>query len=373
MRAERIYLDWNAAAPLRAEARGAMLAAFELGGNPSSVHGEGRAARGVIEKARRQVAALAGCAPDQVVFTSGASEANALAHAGVSEGAAICPLTEHDSVTEAAKAAARFVALPVDRDGIASAEFEFGAPEGRGVFSLAAASGETGIVQRSGAFFEKARAAGWAAHSDATQAAGRIALSFKESGARSMALSAHKIGGPKGVGAYIHSGGAPRPLIRGGGQEGGWRAGTQNTAGIAGFGAAAEAALRELENGAWERAGRLRDQLEERLKAAAPGLVIFAEGAARLPNTSYFAAPGWPGETQVMAMDLAGFAVSAGAACASGKVRRASPALMAMGYDEETAACALRVSFGPDMSEAGIDKFVNAWSAAWRRHNAKAA
>ncbi|MFV0333804.1 MAG: cysteine desulfurase family protein [Tropicimonas sp.] len=348
MSAPRSYLDWNATAPLRPEARAAMLLAMDAFGNPSSVHTEGRAARAVLETARRDVAALVGAEPEQVIFTSGATEAAALAAANLP--GLIGGGIEHDCVF-----AHLGGAVPVDENGLLQA------PEGAAPLAAQVANSETGVLQsRPGALV------------DAVQAAGRTGWRFDARETRFALLSAHKLGGPKGVGALIAAT-PPKAMLKGGGQERGARAGTENLIGAAGFGAAAKAALRDFEGGRWSRIAALRDRLEETLAAAAPDLRVMGEGAPRLPNTSCFAVPGWAGETQVMAMDLAGFAVSAGSACSSGKVARASRTLMAMGCDEETAASAIRVSLGPETTEAEVSAFAGAWTAAYARRRAKAA
>jgi cysteine desulfurase len=361
----RIYLDWNATAPLRPEARAAMLAAMDVAGNPSSVHAEGRAARAIMERARAQVAALVGCAPHQVVFTSGATEANATALRGA-EGL-IVGATEHESV----RAAARTLALTWDEarcDDAGRPLFDDAPVSGRPV-ALSPANGETGALTD----LADPALAGARLHLDATQAVGRVPFDFAASGAATAALSAHKLGGPRGVGALIHDGSrGPAPLIPGGGQEEGWRGGTANVIGVAGFGAAAEAALRDLRDGAWDAVAALRDRLEATISDSENQVIIPAGGIARLPNTSCIAAPGWRAETQVMQFDLAGFAVSAGSACSSGKVRE-SHVLRAMGFDAEAAASAIRVSLGPTTTEDEIDRFCDAWIRLYRKRRAKAA
>ncbi len=334
----RVYLDWNATAPLRPEARAAMLAAMDLVGNPSSVHAEGRAAKGLVETARRQVAAAVGCAPQEVIFTSGATEAAALALAG--RGLAAAGI-EHDAV-----AAWGDQGLPVDARG------RVDVPEpGRATLQLA--NSETGVIQD----LPKGLAV-----TDATQGFGKIAFAFAWSGAGMALISAHKLGGPKGIGALIVRGGLEvDPRIRGGGQESGRRSGTENLIGISGFGAAAEAAQRDLEAGAWDRVADLRNILEKRIAESEKETIFVGIDADRLPNTSCFITPGWKGETQVMVMDLSGFAVSAGSACSSGKVR-ASRVLTAMGYDAAQAASALRVSLGPETTEDEVLRFTEAWA-----------
>jgi cysteine desulfurase len=345
----RVYLDWNATAPLRPEARAAMAAAMDALGNPSSVHAEGRAARAIVERARAQVAAATGCLAGEVVFTSGATEAAALALAGRELAAAA---VEHDCV-----AAWTDASLPVEGDGrVAVAE------PARSV--LQAANSETGVMQ------ELPRGL---ACVDAVQAVGKVPFAFDWSGARAAIVSAHKLGGPKGVGAILLAPGAETaPLLRGGGQETGRRAGTENLVGIAGFGAAIAAAAAEVAAGVWEAVGEVRNILEDALASAASTTIFVGKGARRLPNTSCVAVAGWKGETQVMQMDLAGFAISAGSACSSGKVR-ASRVLRAMGLDPETAASAIRVSIGPTTTRDEVLAFAAAWERHYRRFRAKAA
>lgn len=345
----RVYLDHNATAPLRPEARVAMIAAMEVIGNPSSVHAEGRAAKALMERARAQVGAALGAGEADIVFTSGATEAAALALRGRGlAGAGI----EHDAVR-----AWIDESLPVGGDG------QVGIVD-PGSSTLQLANSETGIVQ--------ALPAGLAV-SDLTQGFGKLAFSFAWSGIGMGVVSAHKIGGPRGVGALVMGRGAdPAPLLRGGGQEQGWRAGTENLVAIAGFAAAAGAAMRDLEDGIWERVGKLRNLLEKTIEAEAKETIFVGKGVERLPNTSCFITPGWKGETQVMQMDLAGFAVSAGSACSSGKVR-ASHALRAMGFDEGGAGSALRVSLGPQTREEDIMRFCDAWIGTYRRRFGRAA
>jgi cysteine desulfurase len=363
---ERIYLDWNATAPLRSEARAAALAALEVIGNPSSVHGEGRAARRLVEQAREQVAALVGAEPRNVVFTSGGTEANmlALVPTAARERLLISAI-EHPSVL----AGGRFPAgniehLPVTGDGqidLAALERHMAALGGRALVSVMAANNETGVVQPVSQAARLVHSAGSLLHVDAVQAAGRIACDITAMGADLLTLSAHKIGGPKGVGALIGRTGldAFTPLITGGGQERGARAGTENVAGIAGFGAAAAAARAGLVAEA-ARMVALRDRLETGLKAATPEALIFGVEAERLPNTTLFAAPGMKAETAVIALDLEGVAISAGAACSSGKVQP-SHVLAAMGVPPPLARAAVRVSLGPTTMDSDVDRFIEAW------------
>jgi cysteine desulfurase len=343
----RVYLDWNATAPLRPEAKAAMLAAMEVVGNPSSVHAEGRAAKALVEGARERLAAAVGAEGAEIVFTSGATESAALACAGRGlAGAAV----EHEAVAAWVDAT-----LPVDRAGRVAV-----ADPARSVLQLA--NSETGIVQDLPEGL---------ALSDATQGFGRLPVAFNWLGVRAAIISAHKFGGPKGVGAVILKRGIELAAqIRGGGQEMGRRAGTENVIGIAGMAAAAEAAARDLAAGVWDEVVERRDALEARLADQVAGLIFVGRGAARLPNTSCLVLPGWKGETQVMQMDLAGFAVSAGSACSSGKVRP-SRILAAMGFDDMAAASAIRVSIGPETTAAELNRFADAWGAAAARHAAK--
>jgi cysteine desulfurase len=368
----RVYLDWNATAPLRPEARAAMLQAMDVVGNPSSVHAEGRAAKAILTRAREQVAGLVGCDPDEVVFTSGATEAAATVLAQVWD-AVLSSDVEHDCIAGPVASRSNAYVLTVDASGDVSYSFPdvtyWGA---RRLCTVPVANGETGGWVGHQVVTDLARADGFAVLADATQAVGKRYFNFSippaESKATYAIISAHKLGGPKGSGALIVRNGAGlHQFLRGGGQERGRRAGTENVIGIAGFGAAAAAAQRDLKAGVWERVALMRDRLEERLSEVAPDLIIFGKGAERLPNTSCFAVPGWAGETQVMQMDLAGFAVSAGSACSSGKVKKASRVLMAMGFDEVTASSALRVSMGWTTIEAEVDAFATAWIEHYER------
>ncbi len=344
---ERVYLDWNATTPLRDEARAAMLAAMDVFGNPSSVHGEGRAARGIVERARRQVLRALGAEGAELVFTASASEAAALALAGR---AIVCSGLEHEAVAAWCEAS-----LAVDRRGqVAVSE--------PGRSALQAANSESGILPDLPEGL---------ALVDATQAFGKVAFSFNWTGAQMAIVSAHKLGGPKGVGALVMKRGTDLAArVIGGGQEMGRRAGTENVIAIAGFGAAAEAAARDLEAGTWARVEKLRNILENGIAESVKDTIFVGNDAERLPNTSYFITPGWKGETQVMVMDLAGFATSAGSACSSGKVR-ASKVLRAMGYGESEAASALRVSLGPTTTEREVRAFVAAWTSEQEKWRAR--
>jgi cysteine desulfurase len=360
--ATRTYLDHNASAPLRAEARAAVLAALDVAGNASSVHAEGRRARALIDEAREQVAALVGARPAEVVFTSGATESNAWALSAPWEHIALAGI-EHDSVRAPAHrfAAARSttpIVLPVLPDGTVDVRSATLAPGT--LVALQLANNETGVLQDVEAAGRWATESGVRLHCDAVQAPGRVAIDFRTLGATTMSLSAHKIGGPKGVGALVISGNAPLPpLFSGGGQEQRRRAGTENVAAIAGFGAAAEAAARDLAEAA--RVAALRDRLEAELLRITPRAIVIGAKAPRLPNTSCLALPGAAAETLVIKLDLAGIAVSAGAACSSGKVGQ-SHVLTAMGLAPEIAASAIRVSLGPETTEQDIAALLAAWT-----------
>ena len=373
--AVRTYLDWNASAPLRPQARDAFQAALELTGNASSVHGEGRAARNAIEQAREQVAALAGAEARNVIFTSGGTEANALALSPSVQTAddkrpferLLVSAIEHPSVLAGGRFdPAKVEQVPANAGGavdLAALQRRLEALGGQRVLvSLMAANNETGVVQPVREAAEIVHRHGGLLHVDAVQAAGRIALDIAALGADLLTLSAHKIGGPKGAGALIkrtediHF---ADPLIRGGGQERGNRAGTENLAAIVAFGAAA-AALTANSAADIAHTARLRDRLESGLLAATPQAVIFGMDAARLPNTTLVALPGAKAETLVIAFDLAGVAVSSGAACSSGKVAP-SHVLAAMGVEPALARGAIRVSTGPATTEAEIDRFLNVW------------
>ncbi|MES2667681.1 MAG: aminotransferase class V-fold PLP-dependent enzyme [Pseudomonadota bacterium] len=345
----RTYLDWNATTPLRPEAKAAMIAAMEVVGNPSSVHAEGRAAKAVLERARAQVAAALGAEGADIIFASGATEAAALACAG--QGLA-CAGIEHEAV-----AAWCDTSLPVDSDG----QVLVAVPSQT---ACQLANSETGVIQDLPQGI---------AVCDLTQGFGKVPLAFNWLGCRMGLVAAHKLGGPKGVGALVMQRGSDvAARMRGGGQEMGWRAGTENLIGIAGFGAAAEAAARDLAAGVWDEVAELRNILDQALSAAEMGTISVGKAGPRLPNTLTIIAPGWKGETQVMAMDLAGFAVSAGSACSSGKVR-ASRVLTAMGYDDGLAAQAIRVSLGPGVTKDAVLRFADVWTAAYAKARARAA
>ncbi len=322
-----------------------MFRAMDVVGNPSSVHAEGRDAKAIVEQARQQVAEAAGAQGADVIFTSGATEAAALALAG--RGLQSSGL-EHEAVLG-------WVSQDLE---VVSGSVNAPAPE-RACIQLA--NSETGLVQQ----LPKGLAV-----SDITQGFGRVPFSYSWAGVDQVFLSAHKFGGPKGVGALVVPQGFDvKPQMRGGGQEMGRRSGTENLIGIAGLGAAAEAAQKDLADGIWERVAKLRNILENAIETGEKDTIFVGKGAARLPNTSCFIAPGWKGETQVMAMDLAGFAVSAGSACSSGKVR-ASRVLQTLGYDDDLAACALRVSLGPQTTEGEVLAFAESWTSKRKKRQA---
>ena len=361
------YLDYNATAPVRPEAAAAVADALSRAGNPSSVHRAGRAARAAVEKARGQVAALVGCRPSELVFTSGGSEANMAALTRTGAARLIISATEHDSVTETAAASGLPVQIaPVDGEGVIDLAvlerlLAQGPRDGGTLMSVMLANNETGVIQPVAQAAALAARYGARIHCDAVQAAGKITVDFADLGVDYLSLSAHKLGGPQGVGALVvREVCALVPLVRGGGQEQGRRSGTENVPGIAGFGMAAELA------GLPGQIGTLRDRWEARVRDAMPGAVIFSTGAARLPNTSCVAVPGVGSEMQVMALDLAGIGVSAGAACSSGKVK-SSRVLAAMGCDDSLAGSAIRISLGWATTEEDMERLFTAWSALHER------
>jgi cysteine desulfurase len=358
------YLDWNATAPLRPEAAAAVTEALALCGNPSSVHRRGRAARQRVEAARESVAALVGAPADGVTFTSGGTEANHLAILGSGRARVLVSAVEHSSVLQAAPDAER---VPVDRNGIVNLAALSGmlAADARpALVSVMLANNETGTIQPAREIADLAHAQGALFHCDAIQAAGKTSLSLAAIGADFVTLSAHKIGGPTGIGAVISAGPELTALQRGGGQERNRRAGTENFCGIAGFAAAARAA----DPAEYDRVRDLRDRLE----AALPEAIVIGADAPRLPNTSALAMPGVSAETQVIAFDLDGVMISAGAACSSGKVGP-SHVLAAMGLAPAIADATIRVSLGWSTTAAEIGHFIDAWTALYRRTRARAA
>lgn len=380
-----VYLDYNATAPLRPEARAAMLAALDAPGNALSVHAQGRAARALVEKARRQIATAVGAQVDDVIFTSGGTEANTLALRGALQAASaageritrlIVSAIEHDSIRATAAACEETIAglrvltAPVTRTGaldLTAFKRLIDEGKGRALVSLMAANNETGVIQPIAEAAAIAKTHHALVHCDAVQAFGKTPVNVAEFGADYVSLSAHKVGGSQGVGALVVRQGAPlAPQLLGGGQEFGRRAGTHNVAGIAAFGATAEAATHSFATAA------ARTELERRLKAADTDAVIFGESENRLANTICIAAAAVPSENMVIALDLDGFAISAGAACSSGKVTQ-SRVLTAMGVAPQLAASAIRVSFGWNTQEQELSAFADAWTRIVKRAQARAA
>jgi len=367
----RAYFDWNATAPLRAEARAAMVAALELTGNASSVHGEGRAARHIIEEAREKVANLLCAEARNVTFTSGATEANMLALTPSISTAdekarrdrLFVSAIEHPSVRSGGRFPAKLVEeLPVTGDGLVDlhALRRAIARAERPLVSVMLANNETGVIEPIREIADIVHTANGMLHVDAVQGPGRIDCRIGDLGADLMSLSAHKLGGPQGAGALIRRGDSHigEPLIKGGGQERGQRAGTENVAAIAGFGAAAAMAANQADAASMTA---LRDRLEAGIQAATPQAVIFGVGAPRLPNTTLFAVAGIKAETAIIAFDLNGIAVSSGSACSSGKVQ-ASHVLAAMGVEPQLARGAVRISLGWSTSEADVERLLSAWN-----------
>lgn len=346
---ERAYLDHNATTPLRTEARVAMLKAMDVLGNPSSVHAEGRAAKALMERARSDISEALGAEEADIVFTSGATEAAALACAD--RGLAAAGI-EHDAVQ---------AWCPRELKTDAFGRVDIAHPE---LSAVQLANSETGIVQTVPAGI---------AVCDMTQAFGKLPLNFNQTGARMGLISAHKLGGPKGIGALVLRRGQEVPaLIKGGGQEMGRRSGTENLIGIAGFAAAAKAAAADVVAGHWAEIEELRKILENTLAADAKTTIFVGKGASRLPNTLCLATPGWKGEAQVIQMDLSGFAISAGSACSSGKVQ-ASTVLKAMGHDDTTASSAIRVSLGLETTKDQVVRFAQTWLQKRDKFYARAA
>ncbi|NSX55335.1 cysteine desulfurase family protein [Parasulfitobacter algicola] len=373
----RVYLDYNATAPLRVEAREAMLAAMDVVGNPSSVHAEGRAAKAIVEKARGQVAALVGCDPQEIIFTSGATEAaalvlrNAKGTVFVSENCHDCFFAHVDN--------ANVRSVPINVNGYVESgwlddELQKVKKAGQKLNLVAHsfANSETGILEQ-GMIRRAILDTGARLVTDCVQAVHRRSISFGQPWNSYAVLSAHKMGGPYGVGCLVVKQGIDlQAQIKGGGQEMGRRSGTENVIGVAGFGAAAEAAARDIEAGVWEKVEKLRNILESAIEAGSNDTIFVGKGTKRLPNTSCFATPGWKAETQVMQMDLAGFAISAGSACSSGKVK-SSRVLRAMGYKDDVASSAVRVSLGPETTEQQVMAFADAWLNARQKQRARAA
>ncbi|MEQ8287185.1 cysteine desulfurase family protein [Thalassospira sp.] len=359
--AEQVYLDYNASAPLCIEARQAMIAAMDVTGNPSSVHGSGRAARKIVDHARRTIAELVGGDAERIIFTSGGTEANSLALNGLEDVTVFTSATEHPSVIEGRVDAKR---IPVDGNGVidlAALEkmLKDASDAGQKVLvSVMLANNETGVIQPVSKVGLLAREYGAKVHCDAVQALGRMPVDMGRLLVDMVSVSAHKVGGPKGTGALAIAPGVMLvPQIRGGGQEKYRRGGTENVLGIAGFAAAARRA--EAKMAQMATIAGMRDRLETELASEAPELLIAGKGTERLVNTSCLILPGMPGETQVMALDLAGVAISSGSACSSGKVRE-SHVLKEMGVSDTGSA--IRVSLGLETTDDDIDTFIRVWS-----------
>jgi cysteine desulfurase len=391
-----VYLDYNATAPIRPAAREAAICALDIGGNPSSVHANGRLARAAVERARGEVAALVGARADSVTFTSGGTEANSMAIASAIAAGSRRPIvlmTEHDSVMAPAGASGLWVeAWPVSKDGLADLDWlqgrlsRWSKDDGAPFAALALANHETGVIQPVAEAAAIVHAAGGWLHVDGVQAAGKIPVDVAALGADTLALSGHKLGGPQGVGALIAT---PRAKLQrrqlGGRQERGLRAGTENLSGIAGFGAAAVAALRDLPSAAEQ--APWRDAAAERLKGL--GCIVAGEAAPRLPGVLCTLCEGWESASQVMALDLAGVMVSAGSACSSGKVTPShvltamqmagltanfttqNPVMTAIKAGGLGANYGLRASGGWATTEDDWTAFADAWENAHARRAAR--
>ena len=345
MTGNRIYLDYNSTSPLTESSKRSMLEVIELVGNASSIHAEGRKVKGIVERAREKGAEAIDCEPDNIVFTSGATEGAALLLKGRN---LKCGAVEHPCVSTWCDEE-----LKVTGNGIINIEDALNS-------SVQLANSQTGILQKTpkGLYM-----------SDAVQSIGKVKFSFKNSGIQSIVISAHKFGGPTGVGVVATQPGFDfEPQIWGGGQEKGRRSGTENVLAIAGFGSAIEFAKSRLDEGLWERVQDLRDFLEEELANESPNTIFIGKKVDRLPNTSCFVTKGWSGNMQVMQMDIAGFAISAGSACSSGTIKN-NKALTAMGYESQLADCAVRVSIGTETTKSQVQSFAKQWAKAHSERN----
>ena len=364
------YLDYNATQPIRPAARDAMLAALAGPTNASSVHSHGQEARRLVEAARRDVAAMIGAAPGEIIFTAGATETNVTVLRGLQADRVLISSIEHPSVRQSV---AEPQILPVNQHGeldLEALDRRLAEGDGRSLVSVMLVNNETGVIQPVAEAARIAHAHGALLHSDAAQAPGRVPVDVGALGVDLMTLSSHKLGGPQGAAAlYVRDGIEFAPLLRGGGQEGRRRAGTENVAAIAGFGAVARLAAQDLAD--IGRLALLRDGVEARLKAAAPDLAIHGAASPRVANTSCFGAPGLMAETVAIALDLAGIAVSSGAACSSGAVEP-SPVLLAMGLPESAAREAIRISLGWATEPDDLDRLVQSWTMVYRRSRAAA-
>ncbi len=363
---DTVYLDHNATAPVLPQVVEAMGEALAMCGNGSSVHRAGRLANARLEGARDSVASLMGARSSDIVFTSGGTEANNLALTGTGREHLIISAVEHDSVRQVKEDAKL---IPVDGEGLIDLDALEKTLKDNGaetLVSVMAANNETGVIQPVAKVAEIAKKYGAFVHCDAVQALGKTPMDLKAWGVDLASISAHKIGGPQGVGALVRYNGdlQLKPLLRGGGQERGNRAGTENLSGIVGFGIATAALTNNLSHP--EEFLILRDSLETRIAEMVPTVKFFGKNVERLPNTSCFTMPGVLNETQVMAFDLAGIMISAGSACSSGKVQ-SSHVLEAMGIEKEEAETAIRVSFGWGNTEKDVDNFIKTWSGLYGR------
>lgn len=366
MPARRIYADYNATAPLRPEAKAAIASALDLEGNPSSVHAEGRRVRALVEGARETVAASIGACRDDIAFTSGGTEAvgSPLRGALQATGNAVLVASaiEHDAVSSLVTGNEAWPTRPdgvVELDWLRHATAKLTGQGYRPLVSLMLVNNETGVIQPVAEAAEMVHAAGGLIHCDAIQALGKIEVSIIDLDVDYLSLSAHKMGGPQGVGAFYIKPGAPfRAVQTGGGQEFGRRAGTENVAGIAGFGAAANAAINGIAQ--YRPLALHRDRMEARLKTVAPTLQVHGGAAPRVAGVSCLGVEGLASETQIMVLDLAGFALSAGAACSSGKVKP-SRVLTAMGLSDNAARSSVRASFGWNSAPSEFEALAEAW------------
>ena len=371
---QMIYMDYNATAPVLPEAKAAVIDALELVGNPSSVHKLGRQTHRLVEDSRSAVLELVGASDgSRIVFTSGGTEANYLSLLGCGRTRIVVSAVEHPAVRSVDE---KVEFIGVDENGVINIsllEAALGNYGGNAIVSVMLANNETGVIQPLKEISEIAHNANAMVHCDAVQAAGKIEIDFVDMGVDCMSISAHKFGGPKGVGALITKANIPlKALVSGGGQEKGLRGGTENVSGIAGMAAAASASQNAIKDGG-TRLCILRDDLEKKIREIEPAARAIGSGAVRLPNTSFIVMPGVSAETQIAGFDLAGICVSAGSACASGKIKQ-SPVLAAMGISEDEGASAIRASLGHDNNQDDVNMFVSAWNEIrTRAMNASAA
>lgn len=365
----KVYLDYNATSPIRSAVIDTVASVMSVVGNPSSVHSAGRNAKATTEEARTKIAALTGCRPRDVMFSGGGTEANNTVIRGSGAASLVVSAIEHDSVLAAAqRSEVPVFSLHTDANGVvdlAHLQSLLKEAPSPALVSVMMANNEVGAIQPIQQVAEVAREYNARVHTDAIQAVGKLNVDMKTLGVDYLTLSSHKIGGPQGIGAVVLAPTAPlKPLIVGGGQELGRRSGTENVAGIAGFGVAAYEALVGLAGA--KAVSEMRDTLEQRIRAISNEAIILAEGADRLPNTSCIAMPGVKGETQVMHFDLAGICLSSGSACSSGKVK-VSHVLSAMGYSDEIAESSIRVSLGYNSTVSDVEAFVAAWGKLYER------